>query len=463
MPEILPINDKKLESTILGGVLIDEEAYYEVSSILKPECFYDLKNREVWGAMVAIVQRSEKINLVTVVAELRASTKFKDENVAFYVSNLTSSVASAYNIENHSKILYELYLRREMLHTFAYISKDIEGNKDIFETYNKVSAELSNLFEMSLSSDFFDISEILKERLSIIQDIKAKEGGIIGINSGFSSLNNLTGGFQPGDYIILGARPSMGKTIVSLLAAKAAAQIEKKKVLYFSLEMSKERIADRLLSVESSICSRKISSNNLDAKDWGKLEESASGFVKDNFFIIDSSGLTIEDIKAKAITLHRKFGIDEIVIDYIQLIRHSFSNRNTNDNVTHISKNIKTLAKEINCPVLALSQLKRSNEGVMQKPVMQNLRDSGTLEQDADIIWFLHREDYEGRDVSEIEPDAECRIENIIAKNRNGAVGFFYTYRNDNWSYLGEMHPDELNSIVENMPFDVSEGIEPVF
>ncbi|MFA6185515.1 MAG: replicative DNA helicase [Candidatus Shapirobacteria bacterium] len=451
-----PPQDLNIEKAVLGAILLEKDAIYTAIQIIKPNAFYSDNHNIIYNAIYKLYTERKPIDLLTVSNELRESNKLDSIGGAYYISSLTNNVGSCANLENHCKILYELFLRREMIRTLMSFTNVIDNDyeKDIFESYNNISAELSSLFELSLSSDYHNMKDVISERLNKIAEIKPNENNLIGINTGFSRLNSFTNGLQSGDYVIIGARPSMGKTIISLLIARAAIFQSKKKVLYFSLEMNKERIADRLLSIESKIDSKKIASNRLDNCEWKNLDESQGLYNNKDFFIIDNSGMTIEDIKARCITLHRKFGIDEVIIDYIQLIKHSFKNRNTNDNVTHISKNIKAIAKEINCPIIALSQLNRGGVG---RPEMKDLRDSGSLEQDADIIWLLHREDYEG---CECLPEAINRIDNIIAKNRNGDVGAFYTYRNDIWSYIGEIRFEELASIENQMPFNAYDGID---
>jgi len=451
-----PAQDLLIESAVLGAILLERDAIYTAMQILKTGNFYMESHNIIFDAILKLNTQRKPIDILTVTDSLRKSGKLETCGGAYYISKLTSGVGSAAHIEDHCRILYQLYLRREMIAIGLANIKKIDENpdKDIFEVYNSMSAEMNCLFELALSSDFHNMKDVMGERLTEISEIKQKENGIVGVDTGFPKLNNLTSGFQPGDFVIIGARPSMGKTIISLLNSRACVFRSNKKVAYFSLEMSRKRIADRLLSIESVIESKKISSNNLTTLEWETLDNSVSLYTNKNFFIIDVSALTIEDIKSRAITLHRKYGIDEIIIDYIQLIKHSFPRMDTNYNVAHISRNIKSIAKEIGCPVIALSQLNRSGTG---EPVMKDLRDSGSLEQDADIVWFLHRNDYEGQ---ECEEEDKNRIINIIAKHRNGDIGKFLTYRNDNWSYIGEMPFEEMQSLESSMPYSYMQGIE---
>jgi len=452
----LPPQDNNLEMSVLGTIIAYKDSIYQASQILKPGTFYNPMHNFIYDAILDLCGQRKQIDILSVTNYLREKNHLDYCGGAYYISQLTSNISSGSGLEDHCKILYEIFLKRTMIELLMKSVQKLDSNyeDDIFEAYNNLSAEMSQLFELSLSSDYHNMIDVISSRLNEISEIKPDQNNIIGIDSGFSKLNNFANGFQQSDYIIIGARPSMGKTIIAILIAKAAIFNSKKKVLFFSLEMDKKRIADRILAIENNIDSKRISSNRLTDIEWKELDNSMDLYKNKNFFIIDSSNLSIEDIKARAITLHRKFGIDEIIIDYIGLIKHSFPKKNTVENVTHISKNIKSLAKEIKCPVIALSQLNRAGNDM---PVMKDLRDCGSLEQDADIVWLLHREDYEGK---ECDSDSKNVIINIIAKNRNGEIGSFYTYRNDNWSYIGETQYDDFKSLATSMPFNYSNGIE---
>lgn len=439
--------DLELERAILGAIILEKDAIYQAMTIIKPGLFYDDNHNLIYDHIIKVTNLGKKIDLLTISNELRNAGKLEQIGGAYYLSKLTSTVGSSAHIEDHCRIVYDLYLKRKTRDILQAKIKELDEftDNDIFDSYNGLNADLLNLFEMSLSNDYHNMIDVMTERLEEISKINNLDNNLIGIHTGFSKLNNFTNGFQPGDYIILGARPSMGKTIIALIIAIAAIFRSGKNVLFFSLEMSKKRIADRLLSIICDIDSKRIASNSLTNSEWDKITEMTSKYIDKHFIIIDSSNLSIEDIKARSIILNRKFGIDEIIIDYIQLIKYSFPRKDKVENVTHISKNIKSLAKELECPIIALSQLNRSG-GIV--PEMKELRDSGSLEQDADIIWLPYREDYENR---ECEPESRCRIDNLIAKNRNGDIGAFYTYRNEQWSYIGEIKYEELNSL--EIPF----------
>jgi replicative DNA helicase len=441
-------HDIELEKAILGAILLESESIYEATPIIKPESFYLEAHKIIYSVIYEHHQKSIPFDLLTLTNELRLRKKLEIVGGAYYISQLTSKVGSALHLVRHCQIIQELFIKRKFQKILIENFKKLESSDDVYDVFNCVNRETSSLFEFSTSINYHPIYEIMKDRMNEISKIKKTKEGLIGIHTGFSKLNSFTNGFQPGDYVIIGARPSMGKTIIALLVAKAAASISNIPVLFFSLEMSRKRLSDRLISVETEIDSKLISANKLDSDDWIKIDNSLQVYKSKNIFIIDDSNLTIEDIKSKALVLHRKFGIKMVIIDYIQLIKFSFREKNTNDNISHISRNIKTIAKDIDGVSVALSQLTRG-DGI---PRLSNLRDSGSLEQDADIVWLLHREDYEGR---ECDISARLRIDNIIAKNRNAEIGAFYTYRNRPWSYIGEIPFEEIESMRnEQMPFN---------
>lgn len=423
--------DKNIEKAIIAGLLIDYDAIFKVIPLIETKHFYFNDYQLIYSAILDLNENKEKIDLLTVVNKLRQWKRIDEVGGAYELSGITLSVGTSNNIENHCKILIDLYLKRSLFEKLNIFQGKIDSYPDVFDIYSELSNELTNLFTLKTYSDCVKISDSLKERAEQIEKIKDNYD-LLGISTGFTKLDRLTNGLQPGDYMIIGARPSMGKTLYSILMMNAAIFESKKKVLFFSLEMSKERISDRIFSLKTGIDSRIIASNQLNIDDWQNIDYSIALYEKNNSQIIDKSGLTIEDIRNISLAQNHKLGINLIIIDHIQHIKHSNKSKNTNDNVTHISRQIKSLAKEINCPVIALSQLNRDNNN---RPQLKDLRDSGSLEQDADIVLLLHRYDYEGR---ECDIEQIGMIENIVAKNRNGEIGMFYTYRNEVWSNISE-------------------------
>jgi len=311
--------DLDLEKAVLGAILLEKDAIYQVIGILKPDIFYNNNHNIIYNSILKINASDRKIDILTVTNELRFSKQLDQIGGAYYLGNLIQSIGSAAHIEDHCKRIYDLYLKRSTIDIMRAKIKELdEGlDNDIFEVYNSISAELSNLFELSLSSDYHNIIDVIDERLTEISKISEQDKNLIGINTGFSKLNTFTNGFQGSDYVIIGARPSMGKTIIALIIAMAAIFKSGKNVLFFSLEMSKKRIADRLISIITDIDTKRIASNRLSSEEWKIINDKISNYIDKKFIIIDSSNLSIEEIKARAITLHRKIGIDEVIIDYI--------------------------------------------------------------------------------------------------------------------------------------------------
>jgi len=418
--------DEKIEKSILGILLSFKEYQDEILLNIQPRYFYFDVNKAIFIAAKKMDIEGKDIDMFTVVSYMQNSKQLASAGGAYYISTLTSEIASGTNYMTYVRILKEFFLKRQLYLLFNSGLKSLKSDKDIFDIFNKFNGEIEDLFTLK-DNDLYNMYDVIQERLKEISNINTDYNNIIGIKTGFDPLNEMTSGWQNGDLILLAGRPSMGKTAVSLFTAKYASIIEQKNILFFSLEMNKNRIADRLISLETGINSQKLQSNSLNVNDWTLIDNTVPVFKNTNFQINDDSDLTVEDIRNIAIIENKKKKIDLIVIDYLQIINYSVEGT-TNEKVMHISKNLKSLAKKINCPVVALSQLKRTQS---VKPDLSDLRDSGALEQDADIVIFVHRYDYQG---AECDINQKNLIELIIAKNRNGAIGAAEIYRADDWS-----------------------------
>ena len=440
----------KTESILLGTIISIPEYQDIIISELITEYFSKKNNQIVFKAIKKIHQNGDKIDLLTVGAAF-SNPELEQIGGAYYISSLTSHVASGANYEAHIRILKENYIRTNLIKTFSEeINRLIDRTYDIQETQLNVTAKLDDLFNIN-SDEVTNIFEVMTNRLD---DYSNNQNlSLLGLSTGHSKLNKITNGWQPGDLIILAARPSMGKTAISLMFAKFPA-LNGKNVLYFSLEMQKERIADRLISLETNINSLNLQSGKIKENEWGRLDEDTFKYKNANLYIDDRSGLTIEEIRATCLKFNTKKEIDLIVIDYLQLIKHSGGGNTTNDKVGHISKNCKELAKKCKCPVMALSQLSRAVESRTgdKRPQLSDLRDSGSIEQDADIIMFLYRPEYYGFTEDSEGNNVINLIETIVAKNRNGPLGSTYWHKTDDWSYIGEISKNELDSF--DIPFN---------
>lgn len=452
---------EKAEKIILGTILGFQEYQERIISDLKPEYFSNDVHSQIFKKVAEIRAKGGKIDILTVVNEF-SKPDLEKIGGAYYISSLTNNVASGYNYDAHIKIIKDNYIRTNLINLFnSEISKLTDRMNDIADTQVAVSSMMDDLFSIP-SASFFEINEIISNRFDDYERAANSGNSLIGINTGHSKLNKITNGWQSGDLIILAARPSMGKTAVSLYFAKCPAK-EGKRVLYFSLEMPKERLIDRIISTDTNIDSIKLQSGKIDESEWEQLSVKSGAYGDNTLMINDDSGMTIEDITHSSLTEAAKGDIDLILIDYLQLIKYSGGGVTTNDKVAHISKGCKALAKKIGCPVIALSQLSRAVEarGGDKRPELSDLRDSGSIEQDADVILFLYRPVYYGFETNEEGGTTEGLIEIMVKKNRNGSLGNTDIHHNENWSYIGELPFAEMNSMV--MPFSINEGIEPNF
>lgn len=441
----------KAEQIILGTILIGKEYQNVIIPSLDEELFTFRSHRLIFNCILKLHQKGANIDLLTVTNNF-SKDDLKEIGGAYYISSLTNQVGSGLHWENHIRILKEHYIRTKLVELFSkHIANLNNKSIDIEETYLDVPKRVEELFNV-IPNEFSMIYDVINDRIDDYDKATGKD--LIGISTGHSMLNKITGGWQPGDLIILAARPSMGKTAFSLLFAKHPA-LQGKNVVYFSLEMPKKRIADRILSLECEIDSNKLISGKLEDWHWEQLMNHASRYSGIKLKIDDDSGLTIDQIKQRCLKEQSKNKIDLIVIDYLQLIQYPKGNQSTNDKVGYVSKSCKELAKKCDCPVIALSQLNRSVESRpgSKRPIMADLRDSGNIEQDADLIIFLHRPEYYGFEEDENGNSLNNVIENIVAKNRNGALGNTYSYRNDSWSYIGELPYEEYYSLNNSVPY----------
>lgn len=429
-----------IEETIIGIMISESNTIDLINGLIRSEMIYNNNCRFIFDAINEMNNKGFSVNMTTVIDKIRKTGKIDEIGGAYYISSLTNvSIARKADIDNYCQIITQDYIRRQMI---ELLSNNLETTKDtmqdIFDIYSDTVSKLDKLFDVS-KNEVKTLGQIMSDRIEEIE--KRQPNELLGINTGHSVLNSITTGFQPGDFIILAARPSMGKTAISLALAKYPSLIENKTVLYFSLEMPAERLADRVISLDTSINSRNIQSNQLNQSERSAIYDVIDRYHNANFLINDESGLTIEQLKAISIMESRKRKIDIIFIDYLQLIKFSLKdNKNTNEQIGHISKNIKALAKKLNIPIVALSQLNRSVETRSgdKRPMMSDLRDSGTLEQDADLIMFLNRPEYYGHLEDAEGNSTKNVIELIISKHRNGEIGTTFYYKNDTWSYLSD-------------------------
>jgi len=426
----LPPQVKELEEAVLGAVMIEQNAINEVTDILKDESFYVDAHQRIWRAIRMLFQSQAPIDLLTVTEQLKKNGELDAAGGPFYVAQLTNKVGSAANVEYHARLIAEKHIQRLLISTSSEIIKDAyEDSTDVFDLLDKAEKNLFSIAENSLKRNSEDIGSIIMGELKEI-DIRMNntEDHLNGVSSGFIDLDKQTGGWQKSDLIILAARPAMGKTAFTLALARNAAVDHKKGVAVFSLEMSSVQLVQRLISMETHIPADKIRRGNLEDWEYQMLTRKIDTLKSAPIFIDDTPAINVFELRSKCRRLKQQHDIQLVVIDYLQLMSGSVDGKNGGNReqeISQISRSLKGLAKELQIPVIALSQLSRAVEtrGGDKKPILSDLRESGAIEQDADIVIFLYRGEYYG-----LEQDAEGNptkdiAEVIIAKHRNGPVG----------------------------------------
>ena len=435
MQDRVPPQNIEAEQSVIGAMLIDKNAVSVVTEKLMPEDFYRQAHQGIYSAMLTLHSRNEPIDMVTLIDELKKMNKLDDVGGVSYVTLLANAVPTAANAKYHAQIVEEKSLLRQLVEGgTAIAAMGYDGSEDVRDIMDQAEKTILRISNRKGGTDFAPISEVLTDTINHIQTVLESKQSITGVATGFVDLDKLTAGLHPSDFIILAARPSMGKTALALniaqnVAIRGSREGEpKKRVAFFSLEMSREQLVQRMLCSEADVNAQRLRAGGNDrdtdnADLWNKLWVASDLLAGAEIFIDDTPGITIMEMRSKARRLQADGGLDLIVIDYLQLMQGSVG-RNTSDNrqqeVSEISRGLKALARELNVPVLALSQLSRSVEArQVKKPMLSDLRESGSLEQDADIVMFLYRDDYyKGAD------EAPTHVtELIVAKHRNGPVG----------------------------------------
>lgn len=423
----IPPQALDLERAVLGAIMLEKAAINNVMDVLKPESFYDQRHHEIFVAIMNLFDRNQPVDILTVTSELRTMGKLDMVGGPYYVSELTNHVASAANIEYHSRIIAEKYLLRELIQVGSNITDQAyQETTDVFELLDDVEQKLFNVTSGNLRNQYESLNQLLARAIEEMEELKDHEEGLTGTPSGFRNLDRITSGWQKSDLIILAARPGMGKTAFVLSTARNAAVDFDCPVAIFSLEMSALQLVNRLISAEAEINAMKLRSGKLEEHEWTQLHTKISKLSDAQIFIDDTPALNIFELRAKARRLKAQHDIKLIIIDYLQLMmgRNDGKSTNREQEISSISRALKGLAKELNVPVIALSQLSREVEkrGGTKRPMLSDLRESGSIEQDADQVMFLYRPEYYGMDQDEEGRPTEGLAEVMIAKNRHGAL-----------------------------------------
>ncbi|MEW9053359.1 MAG: replicative DNA helicase [Neobacillus sp.] len=417
----LPPQNIEAEQAVLGAIFLEPSSLTMASEILIPEDFYRAAHQKIFDVMLKLNDKGKAVDLITVTEELAAAKLLEDTGGVSYLSELAGSVPTAANIEYYANIVGEKSLLRRLIRTATNIATDGYSREDEVDALlSEAEKSIMEVAQRKNAGAFHNIKDVLVRTYDNIEEMHNRVGEITGISTGFAELDRMTAGFQRNDLIIVGARPSVGKTAFALNIASNVATKTGENVAIFSLEMGAEQLVMRMLCSEGNIDAQRLRTGSLTDEDWGKLTMAMGSLSNSGIFIDDTPGVRISDIRSKCRRLQQEHGLGMILIDYLQLILGSGrAGENRQQEVSEISRSLKQLARELKVPVIALSQLSRGVEQRQDKrPMMSDIRESGSIEQDADIVAFLYRDDYYDK-----ESENKNIIEIIIAKQRNGPTG----------------------------------------
>jgi len=417
----------ELEKAVLGALMIDNESLSDAIDSLQAEYFYAPKHQKIFEAIVNLFNNTQPVDILTVSEELKRIEMFKEIGGLAYISELTNNVSSSSNTEFHARIIAEKFIKRSLINISRKISNDaFDDSVDIFDLLNDAEANLFTVTEGTLRKSYDKMSSLIKGALENIETLRNKEDGLSGVPSGFTNVDRVTSGWQKSDLVIVAARPGMGKTAFALTMARNVAVDHNTPIGFFSLEMSSEQLVNRLIASEAELGASKLRKGDLADHEMVQLHEKIKHLSEAPIFIDDTPGLSIFELRAKARRLVKNHGVGIIMIDYLQLMTAGGTGGNREQEISTISRSLKGIAKELKIPVIALSQVNRgveSRTGVGSKrPMLSDLRESGAIEQDADIVTFIYRPEYYKIYEWDNGDDSRGQGELIIAKHRNGSL-----------------------------------------
>ena len=409
------------ERSVLGASMLSEDALSDVVEVVRPEDFYDQNHKEIYEAILALHRKSAPVDVLTVSEELKSRNSLTMVGGRSYVASLSSSTPTTSNAQEYAKIVSEKAAIRRLIKTADdIVTKGYDGGLDANQMMEYAEQGIFEISQSRQKGQYTHIQEALLANIDAIDKASQMEGGLTGITTGFADIDAKTSGLQKSDLIILAARPAMGKTAFALSLARNAAVKGKASVLIFSMEMAKEQLSQRLLSMESKVELQKLKTGKLERRDWDDINVAMDILSNSNIHIDDTAGISIMEMKSKCRRLKAEKGLDLVIIDYLQLMNPEGKSDSRTQEISVISRNLKLLARELNCPVLVLSQLSRAPEQrTDHRPMLSDLRESGSIEQDADIVIFLYRDEYYNKETT--EKPGECEV--IIAKHRSGSTG----------------------------------------
>ena len=416
----IPPYSLEAEQTVIGSMLMSRDAVYTATEYVSEDDFYTPEQRAAFTAIYTLFRENRPIDLITVQDQLNKMGKLEEVGGVEYLTNISLNVPTSAHVREYARIVQEKSVLRRLIRSANDIAADsFEGKDKLEEILNKAEERIFNIIQNRRTSDLVLIKSLISPALDSIAKAYGQHGAVTGLPSGFIDLDHMTAGFQPSDLILVAARPSMGKSSFVLNITQYAAVKEKKSIAFFSLEMSKEQLTSRMISAEAMIDAQKIRNGNLENADFEKLLNGASVLGEAKIFIDDTPGISVADLRAKCRKLKLTHGLDLIIIDYLQLMTGSGRSESRQQEISEISRSLKAIAREMQAPVIALSQLSRAVESRSDhRPMLSDLRESGAIEQDADVVMFLFREEYYN-----VTPENKGQAEVIIAKQRNGPTG----------------------------------------
>jgi replicative DNA helicase len=451
-----------LEEAVLGAIMLEKDAVIAVLDILQPASFYKETHQKIYRAIVDLSSNQKPIDILTVTEELRSRKELEEVGGPFYITQLTSRVASAAHIEYHARIVAQKFIQRELIRVSTDIqNRAYDDSIDVDDLLDMSEQELFEIAEGNIKRETARINVLMQMAIEQIEEASKREDSLSGVPSGYTRLDRITSGWQKSDLIIVAARPSMGKTAFALSMARNIAVEHNKPVAVFSLEMSSLQLVNRLIVSETELPSNRIRNGNLDEKEWKQLDAKIKSLVEAPLFIDDTPAISIFELRAKCRRLKLQYHVELIIVDYLQLMSGPVEARgNREQEVSNISRSLKAIAKELNVPIIALSQLNRSVEmrSGSKRPQLSDLRESGAIEQDADMVIFIHRPEKYGITEDEDGNSTVGLAEIIVAKHRNGPVGDIQLrFRDETAKFveLDDMEIDYLKGAASQRTFTI--------
>ena len=415
-----------VEMAVLGAMLIEKGAIAKAIEILDDSSFYKPAHQRIFAAMIALFERSEPVDLITLIEELRRRGELEKVGGEYYLTELTTRVTTAANMEYHAHIVLEKALMRQLISASSEIaSRAYQETEDALDLLDEAEQKVFQISEQRMKKSFVSMNTAVHSTMEMLESIHGKHSGVTGVPSAFTELDNITGGFQKSDLIVVAGRPSQGKTALVLSIARNASILHDIPVGFFSLEMSSQQLVLRLICAEARVDAHSVRTGRLPEDEWRKLSTSIGKLYKAKILIDDTPALSALEIRAKSRRLKVEHNVGMIIVDYLQLMQGPKNAQSREQEISSISRSLKALAKELNIPVVALSQLNRALELRGDKrPVLADLRESGAIEQDADVVIFVHRPEMFGIDIDpETKEPTEGMAELIVGKQRNGPTG----------------------------------------